>query len=238
MVNWSKIKHKFFSAVVISVISALVVTSCFPPPELPDEPKISLQDVSFIPSSVEKFDTMRVIIHFEDGDGDLGLRSTETDPPYQDYTYVTDGSGDTLTINSPGAPPFNCTDYKVDTFTLSNGIKKVDTNYIERNERHFNYLIDVLVKDNGKFEKYDFLNSNEDCSSGPGPLGRFPILNSSGKERPLEGDLEFTNTDLYRLTFRKDTIKLRISIYDRAGHKSNPVESKEFYIDDKITKVN
>jgi len=233
----AKIKYKVFSAFAMFIFGVLFVTACFPPPELPVEPRISLKEVAFIEDKnfQNNFrDTLKVVIRFEDGNGDLGLRSTETQPPYHIFDYNVTPTGDTLNINSNDTmPPFNCTTYKIDSFTTANNVKQVDTNYITRNIRHFNYIIDVLIKeDDGEFVKFDYLNRNENCTSGPGPLGRFPYLNSSEKERPLEGDLEFKNTDIYRLLFQNDTIKLRVSIFDRAGNRSNFVESRPFYVDD------
>ena len=205
--------------------------SCINEPELPPEPSIKLKSLTFkdIPDDFQ--DSVIIEVEFKDGDGDLGLMDFDTLPPYNEMDSVRkfDNTGyvkliDSTTPEYDTLPPYDplvlCRYWRTVVPGDSNSIF-----YVNQNPHHFNFHCDVLVKqNNGSFETYDFLD--ERCS--PGLNSRFFILNTTGKERPLEGILRFgTKLSLERL-FPTQTLKLRIYIEDRRLNQSNVVESGEF----------
>jgi hypothetical protein len=73
-------------------ISTLLVSSCFDPPQFPIIPDIGYKDIRFIdmpdPSPFEvATDSLVLELSFRDGDGDLGIRSSESNPPFNDRWY-------------------------------------------------------------------------------------------------------------------------------------------------------
>lgn len=72
----------------------LLVSSCFNPPEFPLTPEIGFEEVRFVnvpdPSPFEvSTDSLILVLNFRDGDGDLGVRVSESVPPYNDRWYYT-----------------------------------------------------------------------------------------------------------------------------------------------------
>jgi len=55
--------------------------ACFPEPDYPDTPAIGFKSIRNSPAKL--LDTVRVSISFQDGNGDLGLASEDTVPPFQ-----------------------------------------------------------------------------------------------------------------------------------------------------------
>src|SRR5262245_40493112 len=98
------------------------VISCYDRPEFPITPSISFNRVEFQESKqVGVPDVLTLFIDFKDGDGDLGLRAEEIDPPYHSANYFYDDNGKALTIRSRDNPkyaylppyedPYTCTNY-------------------------------------------------------------------------------------------------------------------------------
>lgn len=209
------------------------ISSCKERPTLPLIPSITLEDYYFqiIASADGKNlrDSIVVKVNFEDGDGDLGLNSTETNPPYQLYDIVLVG-GDTLQYgDNDTLPVYNCYDYEIITTTTSVGGSLVvdsDTIYVIRNLDHYNFFLTFLVEENDEFVEY---NTYERLCAGPFH-GRFFILNSVGDVRPLTGELQYGFVSSFRLLFRNETVKLRMQIQDRALNKSNIVETDAFNV--------
>jgi len=206
--------------------------SCHDKPTFPITPKISLNNYYFVAGKENTDqDTLFISLKFEDGDGDLGLGSTETAPPYQEYDFVVNGF-DTLRIgDNDTLPEFNCYNYQVFTQTISVGgsyFVKADTFYVIRNANYYNYFLDFYTKEDDGFVEYDTWGHNI-CNPFD---GRFFELNTVGDVRPLTGDLEFKVVASFRIPFRYETLKLRIQIQDRALHKSNILETDEFSIMD------
>ncbi len=204
--------------------------SCINEPELPIEPSINLKSFTFkeIPDSFQ--DSIIIEIDFKDGDGDLGLTDFDTLPPYHEMDSIPKVGGgfvkliDATSPEYDTLPPYDpnilCRYWETVIPADSNSIF-----YVNRNPHHFNFHCDILVKqNNGKFVPYDFLE--ERCS--PGLNGRFFVLNTTGKERPLEGVLRFGSRLGFKLLFPTQTLKLRIYIEDRRLNRSNVVESEEF----------
>lgn len=71
-----------------------LVSSCFDPPEYALEPEISFKSVSFVKGGLQSnglpaADSVILILNFKDGDGDVGVSSDETGPPFNDRWYYT-----------------------------------------------------------------------------------------------------------------------------------------------------
>lgn len=85
-----------------------------------------------------------------------------------------------------------------------------------------NYFVEVLRKeDDGIFHPVIFEN-NQSFD------GRFPILNNSGRERPLEGELRYGSITIFYGIFESpielgDSLKFNIHIADRALNESNEI---------------
>jgi hypothetical protein len=206
--------------------------SCHEKPNFPDTPSISLNEFYFreINSGTGNNlqDSIVIKLKFEDGNGDLGLDGTETQPPYQLYDVVMQ-NGDSVRYGDEGAPAYNCYDYQIFTETTSVGdslVVKADTVYVIRNLNHFNFFLTFLVEENGEFVEY---NTYEKLCAGPFH-GRFFILNTQGDVRPLTGELQYGFISIFRAAFRYDIIKLRIQIQDRELNKSNIIETDAFNI--------
>ena len=61
--------------------------------------------------------------------------------------------------------------------------------------------------------------------------GRFPLLNSSDRERPLEGKLTYKMKSAgFELLFRQDTLMLEVFIIDRALNISNTITTPDFVL--------
>lgn len=73
-------------------ISTLLVSSCFDPPEFPIVPEIRFESIEFVdipdPSPFEvATDSLVLQLSFRDGDGDLGIKASESFPPFNDRWY-------------------------------------------------------------------------------------------------------------------------------------------------------
>jgi hypothetical protein len=217
---------------LILIIAVLLITSCFEKPTFPVEPTISLNELYFTETGNDLQDSLIVIVDFEDGDGDLGLQSWETDPPYQRFDFVF--NGDTIRIgDSDTLPPYNCLDYEivaVDPNPNDTIDARVDTIYVQRNDNHFNYFLDFYVKEDGAWRLYD---PAVERNCAPRYWGRYFYLNTQGDERPLEGELKYGIVSGFRLLFRNDSLRVRVRIQDRALHSSNIVETPPFMIQDR-----
>ena len=103
----------------------------------------------------------------------------------------------------------------------------VDYFYIKSNPFQYNFIVEFLVKNNdGTFTEYDF--REQFCETYD---GRFPVL--ADKQRALEGVINYSMVSSGFLeTFSIKTLKLRLTIYDRALNISNTVETPEFRLEE------
>jgi len=75
------------------------VTACFDPPEFPITPEIDFEGIYFREAkAVGERDSLVLTISFRDGNGDLGLSSTDIDPPYHDVNYYLASEEDTFKV--------------------------------------------------------------------------------------------------------------------------------------------
>jgi len=104
-----------------------------------------------------------------------------------------------------------------------------DTLYYTANPNHYNIEVDFLIKDPaapGGFREFDW--REEYCTTFD---GRFPVF--SDKESSIDGTLRYSMTSLgFTSLFSIRTLKLRVSIKDRALNISNVIETPEFTLHD------
>lgn len=84
----------------IFIFFAILVSSCFSPPEFSIIPEISYNDIIFKKSTTGGADSLIVYIDFKDGDGDLGLSATQIDAPYHPINFYLENNGDTIPLTT------------------------------------------------------------------------------------------------------------------------------------------
>ncbi len=70
---------------ILTTLIALGIISCYPEPDFDNSPSISLESVSR-KAKQEKIDSVIIVVAFQDGNGDLGLSGSETDPKFSERT--------------------------------------------------------------------------------------------------------------------------------------------------------
>lgn len=237
---------------------ALVLLSCFDPPEYSNIPTIEFESVTFTDvSNTSDPDSLIITVRFKDGDGDLGLDANnpgDTLFPYQARTFLIDtipnsGLGWYFPYN-PNFPdvvfityntrrtnpnydtlpsfskPYNCVNWEI--LTINN---KLDTFYFQRNPYHHNITVDFLVKNNdGSFTEFDWTEEFSYPQCGITFDGRFPILSRDlSRSAALDGKIRYGMASTgFNVLFSIKTLKLRVTIFDRALNRSNTVETPEF----------
>jgi len=221
----------------------LVLNGCFETPDFPVIPQIEFDNVIFkeVPGAGNP-DSLIVIIRFKDGDGDLGLGPEEITDIYRERNYYLDRDGDLVVYSTrlkpgyadllpPYEHPFTCTNWIINP-TISGNIVR-DTVYMELNPNFNNFFVEFLVKNlDGSFTEFDW-RFIQPGACGTDFNGRFPLLKDQSRPSPLEGRLRYGMTSLgFKPLFNLSTLKLRITIQDRALNRSNTVESPEFRLED------
>ncbi|MGL1885961.1 MAG: hypothetical protein OCD76_05555 [Reichenbachiella sp.] len=98
-------------ALVLLVLS-MSLFSCTEPDPFPETPKIEFAGLKFVELDQNgMFDSLVLSFDFEDGNGDLGLRSDDNTYPYQDLSYIIDS----VQTNSSG----NATDFRFVTYQMN-----------------------------------------------------------------------------------------------------------------------
>lgn len=223
-----------------ALILAIAFNACFTAPTYPVVPQIEvLNDELYFGKSTEGgFDSLVVSLKFKDGDGDLGIDDSFTSNAYkqtfyftyqnQPVTYKTKRLNPSLKLPD-FVTPYNCINWEVQR-NVSNVV--TDTLYIELNPNYYNIFIDFETKNpDGTFTKFDPASYFKYPNCSPqGYNARFPVLSKDpGKKSPLDGKLIYSikSVEIADL-FSIKTLRLKISIQDRALNKSNPVTTKEF----------
>ena len=247
------IRH--YSKRLLAIAALLVcISSCNKPPDLPDTPTISFEDLAFELRNegdpLFEETVLSLSFNVEDGNGDLGLDGTDGSTigslQYQPFTLVPNGNGDFVAFGDrPTDPSFTCLDYVIEdreNLDLNGDGDLADTLLINFNQNQFNIEVDFFVKRNGSFEELDLRaqplgSSNESTFCGISFDGRFPCLSSEDNpcdfirdnDRPIEGVITYEmNSGLFLPIFRTDTIVLEFKIRDRALNESNIAQSPEF----------
>lgn len=222
---------------VVFGLGALLVASCFQPPEYSPIPIIEFDKIVFRDAPSPAFDTISLSVKFKDGDGDLGLASdiaSDTLVPYNNKFYFVFSDGTFITYKTKRTnpnydtlpayvQPYNCTNWQITTLN-----KKTDTVYFQLNPNHYNIFVDWFVKNNdGSFTEFNWLTAFDGCATYD---GRFPRLSADYSHKaPMEGTIKYNmQSSGFLILFSIKTLKLRVTIQDRALHKSNTIETPEF----------
>ena len=99
---------------LLFVISVLVFSACFNPPEYNNVPSIEFEGVSFSKSPSGE-DSLVVSVSFKDGDGDLGLSANsgpDTESPYHEINFFSNDNGTLYPINGIRIENFSGYTYK------------------------------------------------------------------------------------------------------------------------------
>jgi hypothetical protein len=196
-------------------------------------------------------DTLVLRINFQDGDGDVGLRTdeftnSENQPAYAQYFYFEEGTNQRFTSRTTTrklinyrtrrtvkgydtlpayARPFDCLNWEL-VFNNASPPRVTDTVYFQSNPNFNNIFVEFYTKNtNGTFSEYDWKQLF--CVDFN---GRLPRLQKEGVgSAPLEGTISYPMRSVGFLSaFSIRTLKLRVWIQDRQLNRSNVVETPEF----------
>jgi len=110
-----------------------------------------------------------------------------------------------------------------------------DTVYYQDNPRFNNIYVRFFVETSpgsNDFEEF-FWEFSRPPECNVNYNGRFPLINEIDREKSSEGTITYRMTSVgWRTTFQNNRVKLRVFIYDRAGHKSNEIETPPFRLDE------
>jgi hypothetical protein len=226
------------------LFSSILFCACPNVPEFPLAPKINYDQVQYYQEITETSsgqtlttDVIELSIFFEDGNGDLGLSSSEVNAPYQAFFFLVTAANTLIFIgDSDTLPAYNPLDYFIpndeDSILINNRfITSQDTLLIQLNPRNKNIFIKTFYQPN---PNSDFIEFQWDEAPFFETFdGRFPLLNSESYERPLNGTLTYKiKSSGFLRIFREDPIIIETYILDRAGNKSNTVRSEPFVLKD------
>ena len=221
-------------------MTALMLVSCFQPPEYSNIPSIEYESVIFKDvSSPSDPDSLIVSVRFKDGDGDMGLDANDPAdkaPPFNDRYYFKANDGSIITYKTkrtnpaydtlpPYSKPYDCINWDVTT------IEKLDTFYFQLNPNHYNIFVKFFVKQsNGQFKEFKWAEEFARPNCGITLDGRFPILSKDvNQPTALDGKIRYAMTSIgFLALFSIKTLKLKITVQDRQLNKSNTVETEEF----------
>lgn len=234
----------------------LALSGCFDAPEFPTTPQIEFRGIEYV--ETEFSDSLALTFYFEDGDGDIGLRSNETTPPYHSKNYILDSDLRFVTFRGEDyrppfysvnlfdgepvffsdedtRPPYNCLNYQFDSLIINYGDSTAlieDTLYVTANEFNKNLHIELYRKIRG-----EYVNINEefpdDATCTETFSARFPVFADENLGKPLSGEISYSMISAgFGPIFRNDSIMVEFYIYDRALNKSNVVRSPDFVLAD------
>ncbi len=231
---------KYMVRYFLVLIMIPVILSCYREPDISDTPFIEFENLQFIPGS--SFDSLVLSFYFEDGDGNVGLFSTETLPPHHPFDYVVDADDSLVTLSSNSTPPFrlvtpgtfdekflsdtdsrtpyNCEDYAI----LDVGTGEPDTFFIKKNEFHYNLHLNFFRKVNGVYQEIDLESVFGTTSCGITYDGRIPVFDEETVEsqRPVRGTITYPITSSgFPFIFGNDEFKIEFYIYDYDLNRSN-----------------
>lgn len=231
------------------ILITLVVSGCFNPPEMSDIPYIEFKKLEFFEVSDDSnlTDSLLLTFYVEDGDGDVGLTSEQSFPPYHAYNRIIDANGDLVRLAFDYVLPFYSVDdydnitlfseednrpatFNCDDYILEDGVGTYDSAiYIEQNPYHYNLHIDIMKKEDGVYESVDYASytGNVDCSLS-NFSSRIPVFDEDNIGKILKGQISYSmNSSGHKYVLARDTFKIRFFIYDQALNKSNVVDTPD-----------
>ncbi|TXE13389.1 hypothetical protein [Algoriphagus aquimarinus] len=201
----------------------ILATACINPPDnFPSVPKIVFESIEYAPTSGA--DSLIIGIDFQDAEGDLGLSATDDDPPFQDVDFQRNSTGELITYSTrpSEAPSYNPIDWLVDPIVNNQVVK--DTIWVKQNPNQFNIFLKFFIKRNGQFKEFKW----QDPPFYTTFNGRFPRILTSEVGQAVEGNISYGMLSSgWESIFRTDTIRIDVSIQDRALNRSNEVSSPE-----------
>lgn len=204
-------------------VTAFGWTSCISPPEnFPSIPEIEFSTIEYV--STPSQDSLIVSVDFKDAEGDLGLSSTEINPPFNPLNYKRDAAGNLIIYSKrpPEAPSYNPIDWVIDPI-INNTVVK-DTVWVEQNENQYNIFVRFYIKRNGQFTEFRW----QDPPFYTTFNGRFPRILISEEGQSVEGNIKYRMLSSgWESIFRNDTLRIDVEIQDRALNRSNQVSSPE-----------
>lgn len=202
---------------------ALLGTSCISPPEnFPSVPEIDFSALEYVSTAGQ--DSLILTVKFKDAEGDLGLSSTDINPPFNPLNYKRDAAGNLITYSKRpiNAPSYNPVDWVINPI-INNTIIR-DTVWVEKNENQYNIFVRFFVKRNGKFSEFRW----QDPPFFTTFNGRFPRILNSQQGQPVEGSIRYGMLSSgWESIFRTDTLRVDVQIQDRALNRSNEISSPQ-----------
>jgi len=171
--------------ILISIVIVSIIYGCRKFETFPVVPHIEYQDFVLLVNPESGISERGVIkFTYTDGDGDLGLSSSDT------------------------LPPFN-----------------VDGDY------YYNMIIRYFEKQNGEFVEVPILIFNNETQTYDTVTfnSRFPVLTPASGNMNIKGLFQDT-LYVFNPFSEFDTIMFKVSIYDRALHQSNEIETPPLII--------
>jgi hypothetical protein len=243
----------------------VLVGSCVKQPDYSIVPHIELIDITFKKGNVNSVpaipDTLIYRIKFTDGDGDLGTNSSDSSNSiysYNPWYFVYNTTNFSLLIATDNnsqipsgykyinyqtkrtvqqfdtLPPLGCQNWELERDSQG---RVSDTVYIQQNLRAYNVNVDVYTKNSsGTYDKFDPSTYFDLRSCAPNVFrSTFPDL-SNASSGPLDGVITFRIQSYYLgALLNTKTLKMDITISDRAYHVSNAAEKTDFTLQ-QITK--
>ncbi|MGB3848590.1 MAG: hypothetical protein WA958_01385 [Tunicatimonas sp.] len=222
---------KYLRFLFLSLGTSLLLTACLKAPEFGDPPRLTGIEVYVKEQQAQQQDSLVIRVDFEDGDGDLGVTGGETQfGAFVPVPNPDDGGFWYFDENDERLPSYNCRQYVDTDLNPTDGIDDMDTIRADYDEAYYNFSITLYTKVNGQYEEYDFLLQPA-CSPPLG--GRFPPLRDDfSVDRPLKGVIQWGTLGFYNLSFGGDTLRIDVTIRDRAGNVSNVITKEDFTLSD------
>lgn len=217
----------------------------------PIEPIISFVSIQFNEAPFQNAtESLVLTFSFTDGDSDFGLNAEHVLPPYNQFFFIHKVTGELITsdqlyndeisaeelitYSDRVNPPFDTLPERTEgcfyqEYSLNHSV------YSIINENFSNIFVDFFYEDiDGNFVELDFLktycfNFDARVFTGSGTSGPFIRKMENSKK----GKVQYTIQSLgFTSLFGDKKMKLKIAIQDRALHRSNIVETPEFYLSD------
>lgn len=225
---------KCYPSFLLAFTFLLGLNSCYDQPEFDLAPHLEGFDgdngIRFIDVPNTVVDSLIIRVRFQDGNGDLGLYSNESDSLLREEFFLdVDEIGEYIRYDATIHGAYDCTQFKEPPIYIGQDTI-MDTLQVQYNPYYYNFDVNFLIKDGGVFQEYDWRSDR--CTAPLG--GRFsPLKEDFDNTKPLEGVIQYGfGSAGIKSFFRNDTVKMRVKIRDRALNESNEIESRAFVLVD------